>query len=636
MYKIAVPIVCANIEICGGKEKILSKLKEFGAQRIMLALDSLPTNPEEREYELKCLKENTDFFKSHGYEVASWMWTFWVRGENTYTKIESADGKRSQLFACPLDEDFRNFVYDYVQSIAKCGVDIIQLDDDFRFGYITGSTHISCTCPLHMKNICRILGEEITPSELEEKVLTGGRNKYRDAWLKANGDALKNHAELIRSAVDKINPKIRVGFCSCMPSWDADGVDSVTLSKILAGDTKPLMRLIGAPYWSVEKLYQRSRLQNVIDLERMERSWCSDDIEIYSEGDAYPRPRTNCPSSYIELFDMAMRIDGRFDGIMKYGLDYFSDADYEMGYIDAHKRNKNIYEDIEKYFSKKKSVGIRVYESMNKIRDMYVTENIKESENICDTFFSPASHLLSDNSIPSTFEGDGICGIAFGENIKYVPESAFEKGLIIDARAAMILMEKGIDTGFETIGEGISVSREIVEESRMHLNYSSSFTSYICTLKENATLVSSSVLNSGKANEEPKKNPLVFRYENQKGQKFLVYNLEAYFCKDAILRGYARSKQISDASEWMCGEKLPAYAYGNPDFYIMCKESADCSKKSVGLFNFFADSVYEPKIELDTEYSEIEFINCKGELKGNTVHLSEIHPFSFAGFEVIK
>ena len=66
------------------------------------------------------------------------------------------------------------------------------------------------------------------------------------------------------------------------------------------------------------------------------------------------------------------------------------------------------------------------------------------------------------------------------------------------------------------------------------------------------------------------------------------------------------------------------------------KESEDGKSKSVGLFNLFADSVYEPKIELDGKYSEISFINCKGEIKGNCVYLSEITPFSFAGFEVRK
>ncbi len=630
MYDIAVPIQSANMQSCGGREKILAELRRMGAKRIFLAMGTLCNDKTERDYEFKHLKENTKFFKSHGLEVGSWMWTFWVRGKNNFTKMRGAGEKNSEFFACPLDEDFRSFVYEYVKGVAACGVDIINLDDDFRYGYI-GGKNITCTCPLHMRKICDTLGEELTPAELEEKVLTGGKNKYRDAWMKVNGDAMKSHAKLIRDAINEVNPKTRAAICACMPSWDVDGVDSATLARILAGDTKPLIRLIGAPYWSVEKLYQRSRLQNVIDLERMERTWCGDDIEVYAEGDCYPRPRTTCPSSYLELFDMAMRIDGRMDGIMKYSIDYHSPVGYEPGYIDAQIRNKHIYEGIDKHFSGKEARGVRIFEALNKLENMDVPKHIKENENIYDTFFSPASRLLADNSIPSTYEGEGIGSIAFGENIRYVPREVFKNGIVIDARAAFILNEMGIDTGFETMGEEVHSSKEEFENG-MQAGYVSNFISYKCTLKEGAKLSSSLILNAETRSAEPVKNPFAFMYENADGDKFFVLNLEAYFCSDSILRGYARSKQIKDAIEEMSGKKLPAYSYGNPDLYIMCKESE--GKKAVGLFNIFADGIYDGVVELDREYRKIEFINCKGELKGNKVHIGEIQPFSFAGFEV--
>jgi len=630
MYKISVPVISSKLKTEDDRKSTLAQLNRMGAKRVFLATGTLCTDKTEREFEFKYLKENTEFFKSHGFEVASWMWSFWIREKNDFTKIRGAGEKSVDLFACPLDEDFKKFIYEYIKSIAKCGVDIINFDDDFRYGYI-GGAHIACTCKLHMKKICDILGEELTPGELEEKVMTGGRNKYRDAWMKVNGDALKDYAKLIREAINEVNPDIRASLCACMPSWDADGVDSATLARIMAGNTKPLLRLIGAPYWSVNKLYQTSRLQNVIDLERMERTWCGENIEIFAEGDCYPRPRTTCPSSYLELFDMAMRIDGRLDGIMKYSIDYYSPAGYETGYIDAQIRNKHIYEGIDKHFSDKETVGVRIYEALNKLENMDVPKHIKENENIYDIFFSPASRLLADNSIPSTYEGEGTGSIAFGENIKYVPREVFKNGIVIDARAAIILNEMGIDTGFETIGEEVhSSTEEFSDDSRC--GYVGNFISYKCTLKPEAKISSSLILNAETRSAEPVKNPFAFMYENADGDKFFVLNLEAYFCSDAILRGYARSKQIKDAIETMSGEKLPAYSFGNPDLYIMCKESE--GKKAVGLFNIFADGIYDGTVELDKEYKTIEFINCKGELKGDKVCISEIQPFSFAGFEV--
>lgn len=60
----------------------------------------------------------------------------------------------------------------------------------------------------------------------------------------------------------------------------------------------------------------------------------------------------------------------------------------------------------------------------------------------------------------------------------------------------------------------------------------------------------------------------------------------------------------------------------------------DDNSMAVGLWNFFPDTVIEPVVELAKEYSEIEFINCSGKLNGNKVHLSDILPFEFVGFEV--
>ena len=62
-----------------------------------------------------------------------------------------------------------------------------------------------------------------------------------------------------------------------------------------------------------------------------------------AEGDVYPRPRINCPASYLEGFDTAIRASGCTDGILKYGLDYTANADYETGYARFHERNTPLY-----------------------------------------------------------------------------------------------------------------------------------------------------------------------------------------------------------------------------------------------------------------------------------------------------
>jgi hypothetical protein len=65
---------------------------------------------------------------------------------------------------------------------------------------------------------------------------------------------------------------------------------------------------------------------------------------------------------------------------------------------------------------------------------------------------------------------------------------------------------------------------------------------------------------------------------------------------------------------------------------MQCKK--DESALAVGLWNFFADPVLSPIVQLDGEYSSITCINCDGRVEGNRVILSDISPFGFAAFEV--
>lgn len=67
---------------------------------------------------------------------------------------------------------------------------------------------------------------------------------------------------------------------------------------------------------------------------------------------------------------------------------------------------------------------------------------------------------------------------------------------------------------------------------------------------------------------------------------------------------------------------------------MQCKE--DEKTLAVGLWNFCADTIFQPVVELGENYDKIEFINCDGKLCGNLVNLSEIAPYVFAAFVTKK
>lgn len=629
MYKVSVPIMNCNIKR-SDRERLLKEIKRFNTERVFLSLDTYTTDRNKRKEILKELADNCAFFKENGFEVGVWIWTFWVNNNTEFRNMRSIKGSEIWKFMCPTDERFVAFAADYISDIAKCGVDLIQFDDDFRYGFLSDSP--ACLCDRHIEIINSITGELSTREELYNYIVSGSKNKFRDAYLKANGDAFRNFALAVRTAVDKVDPKIRIGACACMSSWDIDGTDAYELAKILAGNTKPFVRLIGAPYWAVDKSWGNC-LQDVIELERMESAWTKqEDIEIMAEGDAYPRPRINCPASYIEGFDTAIRASGCTDGILKYGLDYTSNANYETGYAKFHERNQAAYDAISQVFGKKKSCGVRVYESMKKVSHMVMPTAVNNQVDLQHLFFSKAARTLACNSIPTVYEGAGVCGIVFDENARNLPLSALKNGLILDIAAAEILTERGVDVGLKKILSPLnSNSSSMVVGMEEHFlnnnNYISIIgaTVYDIEVNKNAEILSDMKTANGTI-------PVSYRYENADGNRFLILNTNTRFDKSSMLKHYERGRQIAEHALWLSGQKLPAYVYGHPSLYMQTKEKDGAM--AVGLWNFFADTAIEPVVALGKAYTDIQFINCNGRLENDKVYLEDILPYAFVGFEV--
>ena len=336
MYKISVPVFNNHL-VRNGREKTLELVRQLGAQRVLLATGRYVEDPAKKAQSIQTLRENVAFFKAHGYEVGAWVWSFWLTGNTKYRVMRSVGGNDIQDFMCPSDPAVVKFITEYLQDFARCGVDLIQFDDDFRYGCLDLTP--CCLCDGHLEHIHRLLGETPTREELAEHILSGGKNKYRDAYLQANGDVFRNFAAAVRQAIDQVDPNIRVGACACMTAWDIDGTDPYEISHILAGKNRPFFRLIGAPYWAVDRNWG-NQIQDVVELSRLECAWSAkDSIEVVAEGDVYPRPRTRTPASFLEILDTGMRVAGCADGMLKYGIDYLSNADYEPGYARFHQKN---------------------------------------------------------------------------------------------------------------------------------------------------------------------------------------------------------------------------------------------------------------------------------------------------------
>lgn len=615
------------------RKAVLADLREARATRVILALGYLNTDEKETERVYARLREEIPAYQREGFEVGVWFWTFLVRGDPPFmpmTDAENGDigsvnkGSDTKV-CCPLGEDFLRFMERHLQTVAAMHPDLILYDDDFSFR-IASKASPACFCPLHRARMEQILGEPLPKvSNLYKTMYEGKPNRLRSAFLKACGDSLIEFAARMRRAVDAVDPNVRMGQCACLTTFDADGTDSFTISETLAGGTKPFLRLIGAPYWE-EAGRSLGRLTEVIELERMERAWYKGgDMEIVSEGDAYPRPRYRCPAAYLELFDAALRADGHFDGIMKYMADYTSTAAYERGYFERHKKHLPDLEAMAAEFVPLAPAGVRIWETMRKLEDADFSREENGGEIARRQLFSRAAHLAAHNSIPTTYYGTGCGGICFGENARALEPAALEKPLILDAVAARILAERGIDTGVTAFGARFVPENECftqTEETTCCYSGGAAFA-------ERLTLKAGAVVRSVWSGEE--KLPASFTYRNASGQTFLVFAVSAVVCSKSYIENYERQRLVFDFFAEN-GSPVPAVCRKNPNLYVVCKGNGD--RTAIGFFNCFADEIDDLTVDLAQARETAAFHRCAGTLNGKRIKVDHIPAFDWCWITV--
>lgn len=648
MYKISVPI-SFRTQNSQSRPLYAEAFQKCGVERIFL-------HPMAAAYAERCVL-NTDpgkaesdirYYQEQGFETGVWINGFGhggpladefgdVKTLGDFSELEGVDGVRSYAM-CPLNQQFSDCYMDSLRRIAAMHPDLIMIDDDFRLNM--HRYNMGCCCELHLKEYHKRIGQEIPREELERKVFSGGKNRYRTEWLKLMGETLLSFARKMRAAVDEVDPSIRMGACMCWDTWDYDGIDGIELARILAGNTRPFLRTIGAPYHDVHIAF-------AVENTRMQAAWCRNmGIEVFAEGDVYPRPRYNLPARQLELYDLALLALGETDGILKYMFDYSQPIEYEKGYMDRHIKNTGIRREIADIFEGKKAVGVRIYDVMRKTENCELpAEPASGIANHLSTMIPLAGKskgILIYNGIPTAYEGGyGEKGqqegpvLLFGENARYISEKELSGGAILDVGGAGILKERGIDVGLIRCGraeflmerfagitgcpgsEGTVYSVDGAALSRMELAEGARVLSWL----------------------EPESAPGAYLYENSAGQRFFVLACD-FYAQDHkentnYTNSYYRSAQMKAGIAWAGRKPLPAVCTGkNPFLYMIASESVDKQSLAVALFNTFPDDAAAPEIHLSRSYTGIRFVNCSGELRGDMVVLTDIEPYGFVAFEV--
>ncbi len=622
-YKLSVPVMNRNCTE-ENRQSLVKLLKAANTQRVFIAFERDVLYSENRKEDLTLLKSNIEYFRSSGFETGVWTQAFgfgnylddksYALAKN-FTHLRSVSGFEDKKCdaICPTDENYMRLYLSLIKEIAALSPDCIMLDDDLCMSVRPG---IGCYCDNHMKLINDKLGRKVSLEELKE-AFAGAPNPLRNACMEVMGDTMREFCRKVRAAVDTVNPDLRLGFCAGYTSFDLEEADARELSLILAGKNKPFLRFTGAPYWvSKSRLrFEGQSLNGVIECVRAQELYCRGVIEdIFHEADSYPRPRYQVPASYIELFDLALRASGGMGGL-KYMADYVSTADYEKGYFSRHIKNKDFYGFIEKYFSDKPAAGVKIYYRMRKIKDAFLPSPFIDDLTVMKRFFSPAAEMLGSQCIPSVYDKDMPCGVAFGEDALEI--SALPEKLITDITGAKILAGRGIDTGFINANPAPVPSYEIFGKEKVLLNRNGG-TYFDCSLKVGTKVLSS--FENGL--------PASFTFNNGKTE-FLVFCADAYsLCPDnSFFRSYERQNQILG----FCGMDFPVIKH-SPFVYTICKSDG---KQTAALFiNAFEDTIEDPVIYLGKKYSHLKLFGAEGKLEGDKVVLSATVP-PFGAFAIV-
>ena len=577
------------------------------------------------EWTFPIVKKAVAYFKEYGIEVAVWLNSLLhIPHNGNYVKRKHADGTESSV--CPLD---KNFISDFAVNVAKyaeTGVPLIYLDDDFRMG-VSGT--LNCFCDLHMKEYEKILGENITREKMASEILSGKPNVYRDAWSRVNGDVLRNAARVVREEADKINPKVRVGLCAAPTTVSGlDGVTAYELSNILAGNTEPFLRTIGAPYWSY---YANdgfmARLNDVIGLERLQANYAEQfgfNGELIAEGDTYPRPRYATPAAYLEMFHSAMCTENRMNGILKYLGEYTCKGTRETGYSKAALKKADKREKVEQIFYDTQKTGYRIFEYQDKSRAMEIPPQDVEGMDYQCTILHASIRALNDASIPYTFSGKEPV-VAFGDNAIYLTDDDIKQGVFTDIIGAKILKDKGFDVGFDSCDRLLTV-KEISEiypafNDSEYVNFKRKIDLFDIDLKNQAKVLTYTSVNSNKI-------PLTYRYEKD-GFKIAVCcvnMIDARFSY-GFFKSYYKQRVLADCYRYFKGENLAAVCFDCP--MLMPIVGKKGGKTIVGLWNIFEDEVSGQEIKLSKAYKRAEFIGCSGKLKDNSIILDSLGAFDY-------
>ena len=562
----------------------------------------------DRWSEILC--EKRKILHQEGIDTAFWMGhtighagEFTVGHKPAFQELVGESGKTASGCYCPMDKKFKKYICDILASMAKSGVELILLDDDFRINSHPPNLITGCFCELHLNAFREKTGIVLSREEIIQQALCGEPGDMRRSWLEINEQTLLDFAEEIEQAVHAVNKDTRIGLATATTLWSNEGVDMRELLERLAGNTKPFLRLIGAPYWSKDP----ANLPWVIEFSRLQASWAEKwDVEIVTEGDTFPHTKYFCPASVLHAFTQGTFAAG-IQNILSYSVVYSVKPSHEPAYVKIIDENKENYDAICSFFpSEYKSIGaVPVLLPNNMMNTTFPAEpgdaaRLWSNEPVVIRFLARMGISIGYETGSAFLTGYSAAALSAADL-----DEILSRGVILDAVAAKILMDKGVDIGITSIQDAPSPVSEIFTDNEFSGDYDGDSVWLLtvgkriykkCRMKNSAKSIGSF---TGTGDFES--FPSVILYEDEKGRRFCTFAFD--FAQvdrgGQLLYNYARQEQLTRCFAWVGKKPLPVTVNGYPDVHVICRESPDQDRIAVAIQNCHLDTIEEPVFRLD-------------------------------------
>lgn len=523
--------------------------------------------------------------------------------------VGRTDGEEKNKY-CPYDEGVREHFRDAMRTIASHHPKLIMVDDDFRLMFFYGR---GCVCPLHMKRLCELSGQDITREELNQRIAEFGEDDdIVKMYIETQGEALIGAAKAMREGIDSVDETIPGMYCTSGISCEF----APDIAKALAGKNNPIVVRIH------NGIYCPDGLKNfTAPLYRTAQqiAFLKDETDvILAENDTCPQNRYAMSARHLHGFLVGTILEGT-TGTKRWitKLDNY-EAEGGMAYRKILAENCGFYEKLAELSSEMSPVGccIPLYKKKYYSLDCDDWEKIYDGWSRC---------VLERLGLPMYFSKE-ISGAVFleGDHDKRFSDEEIAdmlKGTVfIASDAAKRLIERGFS---EYIGVDIAdytekvMSGEIVDES-----------GNVCQVQKNSkeliprndsVKIDSWVYHSCDDKNKEKLFPGVTVYENPVGGTCVVFAgtpvAEYYYTEGFSFLNATRKEQLIR----LLAESgnLPIYYPGDAEIYIRAGYLEDGSMM-VAMFNLCFDPVEKPELVCEKPVNEILVLASNGNLENCT------------------